>query len=51
LQELYPDEFAVLYEKALEALPDFGGKGEGFRKIAAAGQAFQALRERHGVVK
>jgi hypothetical protein len=51
LQELYPDEFAALYEKALEALPDFGGKAEGFRKIAAAGQAFQALRERHGVVK
>ena len=51
LQELYPDEFAALYEKALEALPDFDGKAEGFRKIAAAGQALQALRERHGVVK
>ena len=51
LQELYPDEFAALYEKAFEAAPDFGGKAEGFRKIAAAGQAFQTLRERHGVVK
>jgi hypothetical protein len=28
----YPEEFAALYEKALEALPDLGGKGEGFER-------------------
>jgi plasmid replication initiation protein len=51
LQELYPDEFAELYEKALEETPTLGGHAEGFRKIAAAGKALALLRKRHGIVK
>jgi plasmid replication initiation protein len=51
LQELYPDEFAELYEKALGEAPTLGGHAEGFRKIAAAGRAIALLRELHGIVK
>jgi hypothetical protein len=51
LQELYPEEFAELYEKALGEAPTLGGHAEGFRKIAAAGRAIALLRERHGIVK
>jgi plasmid replication initiation protein len=51
LQELYPEEFAELYEKALGEVPTLGGQAEGFRMIVAAGKALALLRKRHGVVK
>jgi DNA replication initiation complex subunit (GINS family) len=52
LKELYPAEFAELYEDALERLPSLEKNvGEIIRKTAAEVQALEALRERHGIVK
>jgi hypothetical protein len=52
LKELYPDEFAVLYEEALKKYkPLGGGAGEKLRRSAAELYAFEALRERRGIVK
>lgn len=51
LKELYPVEFAELYEKALKELPTLGGTvGESFKKAAAERSALERLREQYGVV-
>jgi plasmid replication initiation protein len=49
LKELYPDEFATLYEEELAKYPP--SIPEGFKQIAAEGSAFAMLKERHGIVK
>jgi plasmid replication initiation protein len=49
LKELYPAEFAELYEAELAKAPAF--MPEGFKQIGAEGSAVMQLRERHGVVK
>jgi plasmid replication initiation protein len=52
LKELYPDEFAGLFEKALSQLPVLGaGVGESFRRSAAEARALDELRAVHGIVK
>jgi hypothetical protein len=52
LKELYPDEFAGLFEKALSQLPVLGaGVGESFRRSAAEARALDELRAIHGIVK
>jgi hypothetical protein len=49
LKELYPDEFAELYETAFAKAPAF--IPEGFKQIGAEGSALMQLKERHGIVK
>lgn len=49
LKELYPEEFAELYEAELAKAPAF--IPERFKRIAAEGSAFMQLKERHGIVK
>jgi plasmid replication initiation protein len=49
LRELYPDEFAELYEAELSRAPSY--LHNGFKQIAAEGSALMQLRERHGIVK
>lgn len=52
LKELYPAEFAELYEKKLQEYPAFGGGvGDSFRMMAAERSALETLQERHGIVK
>jgi plasmid replication initiation protein len=52
LKELYPKEFASLYEKALEDLPSISKQfGERLRQTVAEQNALEALKERHGIVK
>jgi plasmid replication initiation protein len=50
LKELYPTEFADLYAAEL-AKPSFMPPTSEIRKLAAAGAAAQALKDRHGIVK
>jgi hypothetical protein len=50
LKERYAEEFAELYQEALETLPQLGA-GEGLRQYAAEGSAIKKLKERHGIVK
>jgi plasmid replication initiation protein len=49
LKELYPDEFATLYEEELAKYPP--SIPEGFKQIAAEGSALAMLKECHGIVK
>jgi hypothetical protein len=49
LKELYPTEFAELYEEALAKAPAF--IPEHFKQIASEGRALLQLKERHGIVK
>jgi hypothetical protein len=49
LKEIYPEEFAALYEEALSKAPGF--LPEGFKQLGAEGSALIQLRERHGIVK
>jgi plasmid replication initiation protein len=51
LKELYPDEFATLYEAALEAAPPSFTKSNLLGKVAAENEALIQLRKRHGIVK
>ncbi|MDR3338087.1 MAG: replication initiation protein [Treponema sp.] len=52
LKELYPEEFAGLYEAALSQIPALGGgAGESFRRAAAERRALESLRAAHGIVK
>ncbi|MDR3335781.1 MAG: replication initiation protein [Treponema sp.] len=52
LKELYPEEFAGMYEAALSQIPVLdGGAGGSFRKMAAEGRALETLRAAHGIVK
>jgi len=49
LKELYPQEFAELYENELAKAP--GYIPEGFKQIAAEGSALMQLKKRHGIVR
>jgi hypothetical protein len=49
LKELYPEEFAELYEAVLAKAPAF--IPEGFKRTAAEGSALMQLKEHHGIVK
>jgi plasmid replication initiation protein len=50
LKELYPEEFAVLYEEALTK-HTFISKDSQVLKLAAEGAALTKLREKYGIVK
>jgi hypothetical protein len=49
LKELYPEEFAQLYEAEFAKAPAF--IPEGFKQLGAEGSALMQLKERHGIVK
>ena len=49
LKELYPAEFAELYQVELAKGP--ASIPDGFKQIAAEGSALMQLKERHGIVK
>ena len=49
LKELYPEEFAELYEMELAKAPAY--IPEGFKQIGAEGSALMQLKKRHGIVK
>jgi plasmid replication initiation protein len=51
LKERYPDEFAALYEAALEATPKPFSKTNLMSKVAAEGAALNSLRKKYGIVK
>jgi plasmid replication initiation protein len=51
LKELYPDEFATLYEAALAASPPPFTKSNLLGKVAAESEALTQLRKQHGIVK
>jgi len=49
LKELYPEEFAELYETELAKAPAY--IPEGFKQIGAEGSALMQLKQRHGIVR
>jgi plasmid replication initiation protein len=49
LKELYPEEFAELYEAALDEVKPY--IPEDIKRVGAEGSALLQLRERHGIVK
>jgi plasmid replication initiation protein len=49
LKELYPAEFAELYEEELSTIPS--SIPEGFKRLVAEGAALAQLKDRHGIVK